>query len=123
MPSGIHRTVFLQWTHVTRADPLPMLMYPSCAKPKVGRLVHPPVAVKACLDHPPGEGDRGSARAMLAAARQQDPCSAPKGERPTKPQLLVVKIVAASFSLWSFVDYRAYNVCSDGFKIVYSPMH
>ena len=36
---------------------------------------------------------------------------------------LVVVIVAAGFSLWSFVDYGAYNVCSDGFEIVHSPIH
>jgi hypothetical protein len=42
---------------------------------------------------------------------------------PSMRLLLVVKFVAAGFSLWSFVDYRAYNVCSDSFKIVHSPMH
>jgi hypothetical protein len=89
-----------------------MLMYPSCAKPKVGHLVHPPVAVKACLDHPPGEGDRGSARAMLAAARQQDPCSAPKGERLAKPlpPPLIYEIASSGYSRRG--GFQALELCS-----------
>src|SRR5687768_18357909 len=45
-------------------------------------------------------GDRGSARAMLAAARRQDPCSAPKGERPTKllqSPPLIFEIASSSY--------------------------
>ncbi len=96
-------------------------MYPSCTKPGECRLAHPPVPVKACLDHPLGEetGDQRVRCFPLLAGKVYALLQKKENARPNhcSPHLssmrwLLVTItvtaaVTAGFSLWGSVDYRA----------------